>query len=345
MKYTTPSKQLSTVLNFCFLAIKDRVNQPLANACSSCPKVIRKCSFKNGYGGFSLYTVFKAIRGDMEPESKYPTAWSWIVLIYIMNLFRKDAGMLRPDQSSFISAVRCFEEMGLVPNNKPGDLIRTSSKTSFKLMIPAIAEAISTTNELRPASEIPNFVESIKESIRQCRSESKHFLIIDGLDDILTKRDVQYDSLNALIFEANRLNQDFRKNNVPAKIILVCRTDLLDRLGGANKNKVRQDYAVELDWYKDTREPEKSDLIKIADKRATRSLLRSTKIFDEFLNMRIEDNDIRQTLLDMTRHTPRDFVELLTCSATRRRGFRNHQLNSKRNENIFDKLFFARNSR
>lgn len=258
------------------------------------------------------FTPFsKLIRGDIEPESKYPTAWSWIVLIYIMYSFRKDEGMSHPDQPSFISAVKCFEAMGLVPNNKPGDLIRTSSRASFKLMIPTVAEASSTTKELRPASEIPYFVESIKEMIRHCRSSSKHFLVIDGLDDILTKRDVQYDSLNALIYETNRLNQDFRRNCVPAKIILVCRTDLFDRLGGANKNKVRQDYAVELDWYRDTLEPDKSELIKLADKRAERSLGTPTSIFGEFLKVRIDDGDLRKSLLDMTRHTPRDFVELL----------------------------------
>lgn len=258
------------------------------------------------------FTPFsKMIRGDVEPEAKYPAAWSWIILIYIMYSFRSDEGMRHPDQQSFIAAVNCFKEMGLAPHHKPGDLIKTSSKTSFKLMIPSVAEASATTKEIRPASEIPNFVESIKDSVRACRSDSKHFLIIDGLDDILTKRDVQYDSLNALIYETNRLNQDFRKHDVPAKIVLVCRTDLFDRLGGANKNKVRQDYAIELDWYKDTRDPDKSDLIKIADKRAERSLGRNVNVFDQFLRAKVDDGDLRKSLLDMTRHTPRDFVALL----------------------------------
>lgn len=258
------------------------------------------------------FTPFsKMIRGSAEPEAKYPAAWSWIILIYIMYSLHKDEGMSHPDPQSFISAVNCFKEMGLAPHHKPGDLIKTSSKTSFKLMIPSVAEASTTTKEVRPASEIPNFVESIKESIRLCRSDSKHFLIIDGLDDILTKRDAQYDSLNALVYETNRLNQDFRKHNVPAKIVLVCRTDLYDRLGGANKNKARQDYAIELDWYRDVREPEKSDLIKIADKRAERSLGRSVNVFDQFLKVKVDEGDLRKSLLDMTRHTPRDFIALL----------------------------------
>ena len=201
--------------------------------------------------------------------------------------------------------------MGLSPHARPGDLIKTSAKTSFKVMIPTLAEASTNTRDLRPASEIPNFVELIKELIRLCRSDSKHYLVIDGMDDILTKRDAQYELLSALIFEANRLNQDFKKNGVPAKILLVCRTDLFDRLGGANKNKVRQDYAVELDWYHDTIELENSNLLKIANLRASRSLHRPVDVFKEFLVHRVEEGDLRKTLLDMTRHTPRDFIELL----------------------------------
>jgi hypothetical protein len=241
---------------------KSAIGERLNLLSESDPNVfVRKMDMED----FPFTPFSKMIRGDTEPEAKYPTAWSWIILIYIMHSLRSDEGMKHPDQSSFIASVKCFAEMGLSPHARPGDLIKTSAKTSFKVMIPTLAEASTNTRDLPPASEIPNFVESIKELIRLCRSDSKHYLVIDGMDDILTKRDAQYESLSALIFEANRLNQDFRKNGVPAKILLVCRTDLFDRLGGANKNKVRQDYAVELDWYHDTREPENSNLLKIAN--------------------------------------------------------------------------------
>jgi hypothetical protein len=143
-------------------------------------------------------------------------------------------------------------------------------------------------------------------------SECKHLLILDGLDDILTSREAQYVSLGALIFEANRLNQFFRNNGVQAKILIVCRTDLFERINGANKNKVRQDYSTELDWYHNTRNPEDSRLIEIANLRASRSLKCKVDIFDKFFPRKIgRGQDVRVFLLEMTRHTPRDFIQLL----------------------------------
>ena len=143
------------------------------------------------------------------------------------------------------------------------------------------------------------------------RSESRHYLIIDGLDDILTQREVQYRSISALIFEVERINNNFVNNNVPAKIILLCRTDLFEVVPGANKNKIRQDYAMELDWYRDPREPNSSELVKIAELRTRRSLGAGAQLFRRIFPQEVDRQRVETALLDMTRHTPRDFLRLL----------------------------------
>lgn len=259
------------------------------------------------------FTPFsKLIKGDIEPEAKYPTAWSWIILIYAMESLAVDAGMTHPDGAAVLNCVTAFRAMGLAPGSSPASLVKTAAKTTFKLTLPQFAEVNTATTDIRPAADIPNFVEALRGLIRDCRSESRHFLVIDGLDDILTKRSVQFDSLGALIVEVNKLNQFFRQNSVPLKIIVVCRTDVFSRLSGANKNKIRQDYAVELDWYHNTLEPGESMLVSIANMRASRSLGRPVDVFKEFFNGALHDGqDIRTALLDMTRHTPRDFTQLL----------------------------------
>lgn len=260
------------------------------------------------------FTPFsKLIKGDIEPEAKYPTAWSWIILIYALESLAADEGMKHPDAAAVTNCIKAFRAMGLAPGSSPASLVKTAAKTSFKLMFPQFAEVSSATTELRPASDIPNFVEALRGLISGCRSESKHFLVIDGLDDILTKRKIQFDSLGALMLEASKLNQFLKKNGVPLKIIVVCRTDIFARLSGANKNKIRQDYAVELDWFHNTREPEQSMLVSIANQRASRSLGRKVDVFEEFFAgaAQKENQDIRTSLLEMTRHTPRDFTQLL----------------------------------
>ena len=260
------------------------------------------------------FTPFsKMIRGDTEPEAKYPSAWSWILLIYLLESFHKDQGATFLDKSTFEDAIVAFRNMGLSPASAPGSIVRTTARQGFKLSLPGKwAEYSWSGADTKSASDIPDFVESLKTLFQSVRSTSRHYLIIDGLDDILTTREVQYRSLSALIFEVSRLNRMFVQHDVPAKIILLCRTDLFERVPGTNKNKVRQDSAVELDWYHDPRAPDQSMLLKIADIRTTRSLGYGTKLFDDLLPSHIDSKGIKQTLLDMTRHTPRDFLRLLS---------------------------------
>ena len=261
------------------------------------------------------FTPFsKIIRGSAEPETKFPTAWSWILLIYLLESFDKDAGLLHPDLAALHDAISAFRKMGLSPASDPGTIVRQSAKKNFQLALPGKLATFSWSgSETRPANKIPDFVESLKSLISRVRSQSKHYLIIDGLDEILTSREVQYKSISALIFEVNRLNGALTQAEVPAKIILLCRTDLFERIPGANKNKIRQDCAVELDWYRDPREPAASELVKIAQIRTTRSLGAHVDLFKHFLPSSIErhKNGIATSLLDMTRHTPRDFLRLL----------------------------------
>jgi hypothetical protein len=259
------------------------------------------------------FTPFsKIIRGDSEPETKYPIAWSWILLIYLLESFARDNGLKHHNMDAFQDAIEAFRRMGLAPTDEPAKIVRTSSRNSFKLALPGkIGEFEWAGSETRPAADIPNFVDSLKELVTGVRSVSQHYLILDGLDDVLTSRDVQSKSLGALIFEVERLNTLFNKASVPAKIIVLCRTDLFERMPGANKNKIRQDSAVELDWYHNPQEPESSLLVHVAQLRMMRSLEQPYDLFSKFFVPTTERQDTRTYLLEMTRHTPRDFLQLL----------------------------------
>lgn len=260
------------------------------------------------------FTPFsKLIRGDVEPEAKYPTAWSWILLIYLLESMVGDEGGSHYNMPALLDAAKAFRQMGLSPASDPASIVRTTSKNSFKLALPGeLASFEWAGSEIRPASEIPDFVESLKNIVRGFRSSSKHYLIIDGLDDILTSREIQYKSLGALIFEVSRLNSDFAKRGVPAKIILLCRTDLFERIPGANKNKIRHDASVEFDWYHDPQNPENSLLLHAAQIRTSRSIGAGTKLFGTLIPDYLNGDRAAKQLLDMTRHTPRDFLQLLT---------------------------------
>ena len=259
------------------------------------------------------FTPFsKIIKGDIEPEAKFPTAWSWILLIYVLESFGKDAGASHSDENELLAALKLFEELGVSPEASPAKIARTSSKNAFSFKIPLeIGKYSYESGPNKRPDDIFNFVASLKNFIANTRSPNQHYLIIDGLDDILSSRGVQYKSLYALMQEALELNSLFSKNSVPMKIIVLCRTDLFDRTPGPNKNKIRSPYAFDLDWYHDPRTPDDSMLVRGANLRATNSLNREVDIFSEFLPSHIHRTPTMQYFLDMTRHTPRDFFQLL----------------------------------
>ena len=258
------------------------------------------------------YTDFASIvKGSKEVESRLPTAWSWLILLALFGTFAKDEGSSTRHQSDFAEALEILRKHGLLPTPSLKEVVQVSSKQSFKLTIPKVVEAgIERTSA--PTGDIPYFVERLRLIASTFRSESRHLLIIDGLDEVLTQNEIQYQSLAALIIEAARLNMFFHRNGTPAKVLLLCRTDLFERLPSANKNKLRQDSAIHLDWYHDPRQPSSSMLLELANLRARLMYPGIVDVFLQFFPREVDYQDTRAFLLDLTRHTPRDFLQLLS---------------------------------
>ena len=258
------------------------------------------------------YTDFKKIvSGDAEPESKYPTAWSWLLLLAMVNSLAEDHGSLATD-TDFGLAVRSLKNMGLIPSKDLREIVLLSSKKSFKAKIPTILEGQVEFSYGERDLELFKLVQFLKKVVTSFRSESRHLLIIDGLDDILTAREVQYQSLAALILEASRLNADFARAGSKVKVVILCRTDLFERLPGPNKNKIRQDSAMQLDWYDNPRKPEESKLIELMNLRAHLVDSAMPDVIDKFFPSHIDGgSSTLTTLLELTRHTPRDFLQLM----------------------------------
>jgi hypothetical protein len=262
---------------------------------------------------FPFKSFSKIIAGNEELESKLPTTWSWLLLLYFIESFSKDNGSPSQYDPLFCRALKSLTQLGLLPTQDLNSLVVKSSKNSFKVSLPKFIE---TTFEdanvpIEADMQFMRLVDHLKKLICQFNTNNKHILIVDGLDEILLGKEIQFQSLSALVYETNRLNNFFVQNKSHAKIILLCRTDLYERLPGPNKNKIRQDCSYELDWYHDPRSPRDSLLAKLANFRASIQFKQNIDIFSSFFPNPINDQDIVAFLLDRTRHTPRDFLQLL----------------------------------
>jgi len=213
------------------------------------------------------------------------------------------------------AAISNLRHAGLLPTTDLQKLVVLSSKSAFKAQIPHLLEQLAEFESKNPAKDMAflTLVDSLKQIISRYAFHGQQFLVVDGLDDILINHTVQYETLTALIFEAQRLNSFFSTNSVPISVVVLCRTDLYEVLPGPNKNKVRQDSAIEIDWYKIASASERSALVHLANLRAKLSLGREVDIFTEFFPRTLADGQPTiKYLTDLTRHTPRDFLMLLT---------------------------------
>lgn len=265
----------------------------------------------NFLSDFPYNSFSKVASGDVEPESRLPTAWAWLLLLRLVDSFRRDAGANIQQDPATERSLQQLERLGLLPIADLKQLVLTSSKASFKAKVPQLLEVVTDVQFQSQDVALVQLVHYLKGLVKSFRSASRHVLVIDGLDDILTHRDIQYQSLAALMLEVSRLNDEFARENVPAKIVVLCRTDLFEILPGANKNKIRRDSAVVLDWYHDTRDPEQSALLEMLNLRAGITTGSETNVVAKFFPSRIDGAPALRTLLDLTRHTPRDVIQLM----------------------------------
>src|SRR5882672_1368953 len=161
----------------------------------------------------------RLVRGD-DPETKYPTAWSWLLLVKLFDSFNRDQEAASNSNSEFRTAIETLAKLGLLPSPTFKELVLTSSTRTFKVKLPVVFESEFRRDKHEQNLKFPFFVERLKTVASTFQSASRHLLIIDGLDDVLTSTKVQYDSLAGLVLEVSRLNTMFAKNGTPAKVLL-----------------------------------------------------------------------------------------------------------------------------
>jgi hypothetical protein len=258
------------------------------------------------------YGDFKSAAGSTEPQARYPTVWKWLLLVALFGSLEEDEGGKAKAAGDYPAVARALRKLNLIPTPQFNDLVVKSSKKNFKVALPKI---LGFENEREYVSQDLNMaqaVSSLEQAVCQFPTRCRHVLFLDGLDEILGGRDLQFQALSALMAAASRLNNLFRSEQVLVKIVILCRTDIFDRLPGANINKLRQDHSESLQWFDDPAHPDQTRLVQMVNLRAQLSLGREVNVFSEFFPKDISDRDTRKEVLDHTRHTPRDVIRLFS---------------------------------
>lgn len=256
------------------------------------------------------FNAFRKIgSADSEHEARFPTTWAWLILLRILKLFDGDVtGKKSPE---FKRTVDELKRRGFVGSDDLKGIVVKSSKSKFQSDVLNIIKIAHETTSSDGGVPFLTLVNLLRKLVSEFESQVHHILVIDGLDDVLSKKELQLNSLSALMQEVNQINGDLQGKGSHSKVVLLCRTDIFESLPDANKNKLRQDSAIVLDWYRDTIDPELSALVKLADMRIQMSLRDKSVELKDFFPPAITGESTIKRLLDLARHTPRDFIQLL----------------------------------
>lgn len=256
---------------------------------------------------FPFVNFTKILPGKAEENNNYPKSWALVILLSILNQLIQTSKC--GEILSNFTLISSLKEMGLLASSDFRNIVTKVSQNKFKVGISALS--FESNSETSYQTNFEYLLNNLKHILTQVNPQTKHILVIDGLDDFLMLKEVQYQSLGGLVYEIGNLNNFFFSNELNYKIILLCRIDLFERFPIPNKNKQRQDAALEINWYHDTRNPQDSNLVKLANIRANLSYPKCDDVFKTFFPSEIKGKKTIQFLLENTRHTPRDFIQML----------------------------------
>lgn len=242
---------------------------------------------------------------------RYKKLWSWILCVKVFGNLYADTSASIQSQEDVRKVVNILTQAGIFPVMKISSLIKKNVSESVKATIKCL-ELNRTENHESVTVDVELLTDYIKQLILSFKEEKKHVMIIDDLDDILSPKGLQFGIITAMINEVKELNRFFTLNYIPFKILILCRTDMFERLPDPNKNKIKQDNSFTFTWYREGINKSKdSDLITLINTRAKLVYPEIDDVFDTFFPKTYDRKKTYSSLLDFTRHTPRDFIQLI----------------------------------
>lgn len=248
--------------------------------------------------------------GRRSSEIENNRSWENVLNVSLLNSFSKDTNLKsKGGKKSLKNMIGQLEELGVLPAE---DLYQITKKISKKTLFGGIKMiSLSQTTQTEKRLSYENMYDNLRQIVNDAILSKKHIIIIDGLDSVLTSRDVQKRVISGLLHATNTVNSELHKNSVSAKIVLLCRKDILDMLDDPNKQKIIKDFGVELDWYQQGIDYNGINLIKLLNLRAKVSLGEKVDIFEDFLPKKVANKETYKFILDHTRHIPRDIICLM----------------------------------
>lgn len=246
-------------------------------------------------------------------------AWKFILLSNYLQLLLRDQGCSLQQNREAQRVAKELRNYGLMGGTSGRALFKIST-TTVEIPIPKLGSIYKREN--RSTLSIYNLIPYMEEWLSEAESDTRHVLLLDGLDSIFLN-DQKYDeSLASLVQAAYSLNQMLLQSSATGSISLLLRNDVFSRIALSlpDSQKMRDDFAINLDWrVLSGQAGVNAPLMQLVNKKASKQLGQKVDVieyFPEEVEVGGKEGNaprkfpVLQYLLNMTRHTPRDLLRL-----------------------------------
>lgn len=254
------------------------------------------------------FGVFNKLRlPDLEGTQKYKSPWKLTLLIYIYKLFSNEYNFL--EVSDFADHAAFLESCGVLNSKNLNTIIRKLSKKSFNFDVKFLS--YSKENEYEDGKlSYGEVCEYLLEGLEEIYTEDKFLIIIDGLDDMLRFKKERLLMISGLIRAINDLNREFLTIDIPIKIILLAREDILASITDPDLNKIRRDAGITLNW--NTKDDDLKNMINLRFKLSGISEDFIEKQWYYVFPTKIKKKDSWDYVTEFTLGKPRDILQFLS---------------------------------
>lgn len=244
------------------------------------------------------------------PEVQTSMAWRWLLYTRVFDNLLDDQSARTTREEDVHSLSELLRKTGLMHPRSVTDFASKTITKDFRIKLGDFFEYESGNNNVAETSFV-DVINLLREIISSFSTERRLILSIDGLDDILIADEIQYIAIGTLFTEVNDLNAFFASLGLPIKVIVFCRTDILGKIPNTNKNKIIQDLSHSFNWFEQGVDYKQCSLIKIGNLRTQLVYPEIRDSIGYFFPRTISHKPAEQALLEFTRHTPRDFLQVL----------------------------------
>lgn len=241
------------------------------------------------------------------------TVWKLLLYIRILSLYQDDSFLT--DSGSIANAL--FDDLkryGFLSSNSLIQIVQETSRkglySKFSSTLASIQGGLDKTSESK-VKDPAELVAAIELALKELPEiQSKHFLVIDGLDYLLRNGRNHAAYLADLIAAIRQVNNYFSQLGIESKIIILFRDEVLDLVPDPNLTKRSTDNGISLDWYDKEGKPFESFLLKVIENRAhLAGFNKDIKyLWKEWFPVKIAGKDSILFVLDSTRYLPRDLI-------------------------------------